>query len=178
MRSLRGWPALFFMIVLLAPQASTRAQDTATVRRKTNPWIIAWSAGVPGSGHETAPYLFTVGVSFTEQVTARPAWDMSVVTMPYTLGYGAALFAPRIGGAIPVPLASGVLFLPSAGFSAVVGWSPEDAVVMPGAYAGIAMVLRDSARGSGVRAGVTWHAFPDTRRAIWLAEIGMVQAIR
>ena len=134
--------------------------------------LLGVSFGVPGSGGRAEPELFTIGVQFTQLRMSSLGADISIGTMPRTFAEGFAVVGLRAGLAFPVAPVRNTLLIPSGGLSMVAAANAGGAGGFGGLNAGIATVIL-SHGSAGLRAGITWHHFPDARRAIWLAELGI-----
>ena len=164
---------LFVGSVSAAAQTPPRAADTAS--RGDRDWLVGGSFGVPGYGGKVIPQLFTVGVQWTQLRRGRPGPDFSLGTMPRALAEGVLVLGFRGGAALSVPLSPGAVLLPSAGVSLVGGMGGGGGGGLAGLNAGIAAAFSGSDGGTGLRTGVTWHRFPDSRRALWLLEVGFAR---
>ena len=169
--------ALALGLILLVGGVSVDAQtvsaDTSIRVQARGDWLIGASIGVPGYGTEPVAELFTVGIHWTQLRPGKLGADFSLGTMPRVLAEGVAVVGFRVGGAVPLALSPGVVLLPSAGASLIGGAGPDGGGGLFGLNAGVAAVLfRTSA--TGLRTGITWHQFQESRGAIWLVEIGFV----
>jgi hypothetical protein len=156
--------------------AQTVAADTNARGRPIEArgdWLVGGSVGVPGYGSEPVVELFTVGIHWTQFRPGRLGADISVGTMPRVVAEGVAVVGVRAGVALPLALSPHMLLLPSAGVSAIGGAGAGGGGGLAGLNAGVAAVAFGMSR-TGLRIGVTWHRFPDTRGALWLAELGFV----
>jgi hypothetical protein len=130
--------------------------------------------GVPGYEKEPLPELFTVGMHATSIKPGKLGGDFAIGTMPRAFAYGAGVIGLRLGGVLPISLGPDFLLLPSAGGSLLVVGGEGGGGGAGGINAGLATVWWTG--DTGVRTGITWHRFPDTRDAIWLVEFGIVRA--
>jgi hypothetical protein len=133
--------------------------------------------GVPGSGGEAVPDLFTVGAHVTQWRPRRPGADFAIGIVPRALAYGVAVVGARAGVAVPLAVTPVLSLLPSAGASLLGGAGVGGGAGTAGLNAGVAAVLLP-ARGGGLRAGVTWHRFAEARDGVWLVEVGIVRGPR
>ena len=148
-----------------------RSQDTAsTVRRG---WIVGPTVGVPGTGSEMEPALFTLGVSATRLVPNRPGLDLAVGVVPRVLEAGVIGIGARVGSGIPIALGRDVFAIPSAGLSGVGAVGAGGVGGMAGIYWGVATVL--AAGSLGGRAGVTWHRPLGAQSSFYLIELGVMR---
>jgi hypothetical protein len=140
-------------------------------------WLVGASVGVPGSGGEAAPSLFTVGAHFTQLRPGRLGADLALGTIPRAVTEGAVVGGARAGVALPLALSQGVLLLPSAGASLLGGVGAGGGAGTAGLNAGVAAVVFP-AGAVGLRTGVTWHRFEEARAGLWLLEVGLVRGPR
>ncbi|MEP7384644.1 MAG: hypothetical protein ABI910_23435 [Gemmatimonadota bacterium] len=148
-----------------------RAQDSTAVQRAH--WMVGGSLGVVGSAGERAPAEFTlIGVHFTQVKPGRVGADISINVMPRLLTAPALAGAARVGVALPLAVAPGMLLLPSAGVTLVGGAGPGGGGGTAGYNLGGAAVLGTGR--VGLRTGLTWHRFKDEGSA-WLLEVGLVK---
>lgn len=162
--------------------AGTLLADTLAAQDNTpsdqNRWITAFSVGIPGSGDQTTPLLFTLAGNFTQDRLNRPALDVSLGTAPWALTHGVAILGARFGLALPLAISPGLTLVPSAGGSLVAAMSEGGGGGLPGTNVGLALLVRDEG-GCGLRVGVTSHSFgTDGGDRFWLLEVGMVRANR
>lgn len=155
-----------------APSPCARPQaDTASWLR--GDWLFGGSFGVPGADGQPEVALFTVGFNWTRARPGRLGADFALGTMPRALAEGVLVLGFRGGVALPVEVMPRMLVLPSAGVSLIGAVAHGGGGATSGFNAGVATVL--FGEGSvGLRSGVTWHAFEDARRPVWLFEVGVV----
>lgn len=146
------------------------AQSTPSPR---GDWLIGGSVGVPGAGNYAAPELFTIGVHWTQSRRGRLGADFSIGTMPLLFANGVGVLGLRAGTALSLAPVPRLLVLPSAGFSIIGGAGEGGGGAAAGLNAGVAAVVFGVER-TGLRAGMTWHRFQETRAALWLVEVGFV----
>ena len=158
-----------------AQEAQPVAADSAPAQRRG--WLVGVSAGVPGAEGGIEPSLFTVGVNVTQLRPGRPGADLAVVTVPRVIAEGFAVVGARAGVALPLVVNPNVLLVPSAGVSLLGAAGAGGGGGTAGLNAGAAAVLL-SARGVGVRTGVTWHRFDEAGGGLWLLEFGFVRGPR
>src|SRR5688572_23519688 len=147
-----------------------RAQDTAVVR--PDPWIFAFTFGLPGYRSQTEMELLTMGIQVTQLRPNRPSADVALGTMPRALAEGLVVMGLRGGVAVPLRMSDEAYLLPSAGVSAI-GVASETGGGVLGVNTGLSVVLARDGR-DGVRLGMTWHKFQDLRGAVWLLEFGII----
>jgi hypothetical protein len=169
-RSLYRW--LAHTLIALPVSTTLGAQDSSHVRE--GQWLTAFSVGVPGYGQEAEPALFTAGANFTQLRPSRPSADFSFGTMPRALMEGVLVLGVRAGVAVPLALSPGVFILPSGGVSLVGAAAGGGGGAAAGVNGGLAAVFLGK-NGPGLRVGMTWHRFQETRGAVWLLEIGIVR---
>lgn len=158
-------------LIMLSVASTLGAQDSSRVR--DGQWLTGFSVGVPGYGQEAEPALFTAGVNFTQLRPFRPSADFSFGTMPRVLMEGVMVLGVRAGVAVPLALSPGVFILPSGGVSLVGAAAGGGGGAEAGVNGGLAAVFLGK-NGPGLRVGMTWHKFRETRGALWLLEIGIV----
>lgn len=149
-----------------AAPAAVVAQDSAAAHDRG--WLRAVSLGVPGSGEQAFPELFTMGAQFTRVRHARPGADLAFGVLPRALEYGLLAIGVRGGLGLPLVVGRFLTIVPSAGVSAVFAMATDDGGGVVGAQTGLAAHL--GAR-RGMRVGMTWHQFGEGR--IWLLEVGL-----
>ncbi len=173
--------ALVLGLVLIgSPASGVLAQATPdsirpdSVAESRTGWLFGASVGVPGYEDEPFLELFTIGIHGTHvRGPGRPGFDYSVGIMPRALAEGAVVLGFRGGVAVPLTLSPRALLLPSAGVSLIGGASQAGGGGLAGVNVGIAAVAF-GVNGTGLRTGVTWHRFQETRAAVWLVELGVV----
>jgi hypothetical protein len=168
-RSLYGW--LAYTLIAFPVSSTLSAQDSSRVRDRQ--WLNGFSVGVPGYGQEAEPALFTAGANFTQFRPFRPSADFSFGTMPRALTEGVMVLGVRAGVAVPLALSPGVFILPSGGVSLIGAAAGDGGGAAAGVNGGLAAVFLGK-NGPGLRVGMTWHKFQETRGALWLLEIGIV----
>ena len=94
-------------------------------------------------------------------------------TIPRTLVEGVVVGATRLGVALPLTAAPGVLLLPSAGVTLAGIGSLGGGGGTYGYNAGGAAVF--GAGTVGFRAGITWHRLASSPSSAWLLEIGFLR---
>lgn len=119
--------------------------------------------------------------------TARPGLvgvDMAFVVAPRALGYGFLVIGTRANIAVPVPLASNVLLIPSAGATLLGGIGAGGGDVMHGLNGSVAVAVFDkplAAQSSsiGLRVALAVHRFGSEGNArIQVLEFGIVRRRR
>jgi hypothetical protein len=161
--------ALLVALVFLGAN-DLRAQDSTAARRGS--WMVGGSIGMLGSGTQLAPAeLMTIGVHFTQVRPGRLGADISVGTIPRTLSDGIVAVGARLGVALPLAVAPGVLLLPSAGFSLIGAAGGGGAGGTAGYNVGGAAVFGTGP--VGFRTGITWHHMDFSNSALWLLEVGV-----
>ncbi|WP_411281551.1 hypothetical protein [Gemmatimonas sp.] len=147
------------------------AQDSTALQRPH--WMVGGSLGVIGFAGGPASADFTlIGIHFTQLKPGRLGADVSINVMPRLLTVGALTGAARVGVALPVAVASGMLLLPSAGVTLVGGAGQGGAGGTAGVNVGGAAVLGTGR--VGLRTGLTWHRIKDVG-SVWLLELGLVK---
>jgi hypothetical protein len=173
---MRQLAAVLGIILIIARQAGAQSgQPFDSVSHGHGSWLVGASVGLPGYGGQTVPELFTVGLNATQIKPGRLGADFALGTMPRALGNGAGVLGARAGGVLPFALTPDLLLLPSAGLSVIGAAGGGGGVALAGINAGMAAVLWTGP--VGIRTGITWHHFEDSRGAIWLIELGVVHGI-
>jgi hypothetical protein len=166
---------------LACAMSTTEAQETPAARDSVSAWPSGWlvggSLGVPGYGRQSVPELMTVGLHWTRLQPGRIGGDFAIGTMPRAFVEGVMVLGGRAGVALPLALSPSILVLPSGGVSLIGGAGGGGAGGVAGFNAGVAAVL-SGASSAGMRVGITWHRFQDTREAVWLLEFGIVRIPR
>lgn len=155
------------------PAAGSPARAADTLSQAHGGWLIGGSFGVPGYGSEIIAEAFTIGVHWTRVRPGQLGADISLGTIPRTLGEGVAVVGLRAGVALPLLLQQGTWLLPSTGVSLIGGAGSGGGGGAMGFNVGVAAAAFGTSR-TGLRIGITWHRFQDTEGAIWLAEVGFV----
>jgi hypothetical protein len=164
-------PCLYVSFLFACALGSpVRAQDTAIV--KPEPWIFAFTFGLPGYGSDMVPEALTLGIQVTQLRPNRLSADVALGTMPRALAEGFVVMGLRGGVAVPLRLSDEAYLLPSAGISAL-GVANETGGGVLGVNTGLSVVLGRDGR-DGVRVGMTWHKFQEVRGAVWLLEFGII----
>jgi hypothetical protein len=158
------------LVTLNAGRARAQAPDSLVERGQHGTGMFGVSIGMPAYGGQPIPQLFTVGVNATGTSPGRIVPDFSIGTMPRTLSEGLVVLGLRGGVALPLTLAPNFTLLPSAGIS-LIGASVGGGIA--GVNAGVAGVIWTGA--TGIRSGVTWHHFQNSRTGVWLIELGLVR---
>jgi hypothetical protein len=149
-----------------SPQDSSTADPTV--------WLVGGSIGLPGTGREAIPELFTIGVQATELPTGRAAADFAIGTMPWALAEGVIGLGVRAGLAFPLASSRRLVFLPSIGASLAGVFGSGAGGALPGLNAGLALVVFGDTP-TGLRVGTTFHRFRDAGFNVWLLELGFVR---
>ena len=153
---------LALLLAALWPAVSS-GQDSS----KKDPWLSAFSVGLPSVDGDSELMLFTVGGNFTKIGAGKLGPDFSFGTMPYALSFGVIPWAARGGVALPMQASESVLLIPSAGLSTVGAFGAGGGGAVGGTNLGIALATR-----TGARVGITWHRFSDFE-TIMLLEVGV-----
>lgn len=143
--------------------APVQSQDSAA---GGNPWLAAFSVGLPVVDGETSLMLFTIGANFTGMRPGVLSPDLGIGTMPYAVLFGLVPVGIRAGAALPMQATPDLFIVPSAGVS-LLGSLGAFSGGVRGINAGLALVTR-----TGTRFGLTWHRFSETER-VMLLEIGV-----
>ena len=151
-------------------QATTTPTDTA--KPTASGFATGFVLGMPGSGGQFIPQLFTAGVSFTQVRPNHVGADISVGTMPYILAFGALPVGLRVGVDLPVSVVPHVLLIPTAGMSFIGAISPGGGGGLAGVNAGGSAVFYVSRM--GLKTSLTMHHFADEPEPVWLFEFGVV----
>jgi hypothetical protein len=160
------------MLVIARHVGAQNGPPVDSASRTHGSWLVGASIGLPGYDGQPVPELFTVGLNATQIKPGRLGADFALGTMPRALGFGAGVVGARAGGVLPFTLAPDVLLLPSAGVSVIGAAGDGGGTALAGVNAGIAAVMWTGP--VGIRTGITWHHFEDSRGAIWLVEFGFV----
>ena len=163
----------FVAVCLLLLVADVRAGAQAESDVDDHGMLTGVLVGLPGYKGEVVPQAFTIGAQFTRVRVGYPGTDIAIGMMPYAVSVGVIALGMRVGVAVPLAPASGVLVLPSAGASLVGAAGPGGGGGTAGVNFGLATVLL-ATPSFGFRTGVTFHGFSDVRGALWLAEVGFV----
>jgi len=156
------------------PAGAAVAQDTTTA--PPSYWLAGASLGMPGSEGDFAPELMTIGTHLTRARPGRLGPDFSIGTMPYALAAGMAVVGVRAGLVLPLRVGPGVMLLPSGGLSFVGVSTGMGAGALAGFNLGGSAIF-ESPGPVGMRAGITWHRFQESRTGIWLVELGIVRSL-
>jgi hypothetical protein len=169
--------SVVMLLTCVAPAGAQAVADTnqrAVTADSQSGWLLGASVGVPGSQLGPMLELFTVGIHGTHvRAPGQIGFDYSIGSMPSLLAEGVLVLGVRAGVALPLALSPRALLLPSTGVSAIGGASGGGGGALAGLNAGISGVAF-GASGTGMRAGITWHRFQDSRAAVWLVEFGVV----
>jgi hypothetical protein len=148
------------------------AQDTtASVGAGT---LVTYTVGVPGWRSEVLAELFTLGVHVGSARPNRLSPEVAFGVAPRVLVAGALAYGVRPGLAVPIAPTPHLLVVPSAGISIVGVAAQGGGEALIGASGGLAFVILPKTA-SGLRVGMTWHAFHDASEALWLLEFGVVR---
>jgi hypothetical protein len=150
----------------------TAPHDVDTASAPAADWLVSASFGVPGFRSQPILELFTIGMQWTQFRPGRLGGDFSLGTMPRLLAEGALVLGFRGGTALPIAVTPNLVVVPSAGVSLIGGAGQGGGGGVAGLNGGLAVVLFGTGT-TGLRTGITWHRFEDTRAAVWLVEMGV-----
>lgn len=169
--------SVVMLLACIAPAGAQTVVDTnqrAVSADSQSGWLLGASIGVPGSRLGPMLELFTVGIHGTHvRAPGQLGFDYSIGSMPRALAEGIFVLGVRAGVALPLALSPRALLLPSTGVSVIGGAGGGGGAAFGGVNAGISGVAFGTS-GAGMRAGITWHRFEDSRAAVWLVEFGVV----
>ena len=156
------------ILIVCVSVLPARAQETP----KSYASITTFSVGLIGVRSETDPNLMTIGMQFTGLRPGRVSGDFAVGTLPRVVLEGFGVLGMRGGLALPLRMSGDSFLIPSAGVSGIIAVGQGEGGGSVGANFGISALLRTRS-GTGIRAGITLHRFPDSDEFVWLAELGI-----